>query len=196
MASYEPKGNESTSIPVVGGLIYGVAAYIVGFIVTLVYLLTTQPETGNELQNIYQFEPGTGTNSELLINTIGWIYYNAQTVPIQITGRDGSQITVNALREIGAGNPLIYNAIPAVVLIIFGIILAQRASATSARSGLVAGTALVVGYGILAVGGALFFKISAQGLTYQLPLTNAVLIVGIAYPVIGGGVGGVIKGSL
>ncbi|WP_277543631.1 hypothetical protein [Haloarcula laminariae] len=194
--SSDSEDRGGVSIPIVGGLIYGVIAYVIAFIASIAYLITQQAETGQELQNVYQFESGTGTGSELVINILGWIFYNAQMVPVQITGRDGSQITVNLLEEVGIGNPLVYNAIPALVLVVFGLILAQRASATSAISGFLAGAALIVGYGVLAVGGALFFRITRLGLTYQLPLSNAVLVVGIAYPLISGGLGGVLKGVL
>lgn len=194
--STQSNGKSTASIPIVGGLIYGALSYIIAFIASIVYLVTQQPETGNELQNVYQFESTTGTGTELLVNILGWMFYNAQTVPIQITGRDGSQTTVNLLKEVGVSNPLMYNAIPAVVLVVFGVILAQRASVTSLSSGLVAGATLVVGYGVLAVGGALFFRVSAQGLTYQLPLVNAIMVVGIAYPLISGGIGGLLKGAL
>jgi len=186
----------SGSLPIAGGFIYGALAYVVAFIATVGFLILQRPETGEELQNTYQFGSGTGAGGEMVLNILGWIFYNAQTVPLQITGRDGTQITVNLLEELGVSSPLVNSAVPAVVLLVFGIILAQRASATSAESGVAAGAALVVGYGVLAVAGALFFRVSEQGLTYQVQLSRAVVVVGIAYPVVGGAIGGLIRGAL
>ena len=186
----------SGSLPIAGGFIYGALAYVVAFIATVGFLILQRPETGEELQNTYQFGSGTGAGGEMVLNILGWIFYNAQTVPLQITGRDGTQITVNLLEELGVSSPLVNSAVPAVVLLVFGIILAQRASATSAESGVAAGAALVVGYGVLAVAGALFFRVSEQGLTYQVQLSRAVVVVGIAYPVVGGAIGGLIRVAL
>lgn len=186
----------ASSVPIIGGLIYGVLAYVVALITSILYLFTKRPETGNELSDIYQFEVGGSvTGTEIAINAIGWLFYNVQMVPLQVTGRDGSEVSVNLIEEMGVGDPLV-SAIPVVVLVVFGIILAQRSSATSTSSGLISGATLVVGYGVLATVGALFFGISDQGVTFQLPLANAIMIVGIAYPMIGGGIGGLIKGIL
>lgn len=176
-------------LPVVDGSIYGGAAFAVGYLATLVAVLLTE---------------GQGFFDSTFEGT-GWIYYNAQFVSVEqrLYLGDGVDIpSVNYLTGKGIGEfeggvagaeagvvqlpAVVYHAIPVVVFVGFGFLLARSLGAETLSTGVKVGASLVFGGVLAALGGTYLFEVGNVGPNRL----EGVLFAGLVYPVVCGGLGG------
>jgi hypothetical protein len=198
MAQPEPTGrtgSQSTGvggIPIKEGLVFGVISYLVGYVITYVlFQVDSDLEAGQTL----------GETSSGGFEAVGWLFYNSHFVDVKIVagaaGASGSQ-TRSILSEGATSIPsLVYYLVPIAALLLGGSLLGQRIQATSTEDALIAGATLVAGYLPLTVLGTFLFEASAeqeilgQTASYSVSpdFVPALLIMGIAFPVILGAVG-------
>jgi len=174
------------TLPLRQGGVVGAVAYLVNYVVTFGFL--TVELDGDSL--------GTGIETH---EYAGWLLYNAHSVDLDGVG-GGS---FNWLEQMYAGTAdmtipkLAYYLLPVVVLAGAGYYLAQNTSVgdgfQTATDGAKAGATVAVGYAVLAVAGAMtVFSISSGSGTGSVSpsLTTTVVLMGVAYPVVLGGLGG------
>lgn len=182
--------------PVKEGAIFGVASFIIGYIITLIIVAL------GESDDI----------SENLIEASGWLYYNAQFANLQVTAQAGSgsrsssfnYLTDSTLfsESINAVSvpAVVYHLIPILVLVGAGVAVANYVGARELSDGAVAGATLALGTVLPALLGTIIFSVenSIFGLTVsQSPaLVPGVLLVGLLYPAVFGAIGGVISTQL
>lgn len=178
--------------PFVTGAIGGAASFVVGYLLTLVMVATVESDDF----------------TEDLIEGAGFLYYNAQFVPIEISS-DGSAGGFEALFE-GEFNYLtdsefsgtieapeiLYHLIPVVVLFAGGYVIAQSVSARTPQKGAVAGATMALGTAVLALLGAVLFSVSGDGTTISPVLLEGVLLAGVLFPGLLGAAGGAVSGQL
>ncbi|WP_168219930.1 transporter [Salarchaeum sp. JOR-1] len=172
----------------------GAAAYVLNYVLVYAFMLVDGVESGGEIPRW---------------KVAGWVFYNAHNVDVEaaVGGRTASG---NYLESAAAGGltdaisaltsivpKLVYYVVPAVVLVLAGVLAARRVRAD--LSGLEAagvGAGIVGGYLVLAVVGVFAFEysVSALGTSASLApkLSAAVLLAGLVYPVVLGAVGGVL----
>ena len=167
----------------VGGLIYGIIAFVVSFIVTTVYYFYRANEfTNGNIDRIFPNEP----------EALGWPFYNANRVDIAFS--PGSE-SVNYIESFEPLNLLIFHAILIVFLFLAGYSVATRTNASlSDEASFVAGASVAVGYVPLLVLGTFAFEVSEAGATAGPELGGSLLIFGTLFAVGAGGIGGFLGG--
>jgi hypothetical protein len=163
------------SPPVVQGAITGAVAFVVGYLITLAVVMTQEAD---ELTSD-------------LVEGSGFLFYNAQFVDIDfpmgsINYLSSSQVSLEA-------PTILYRAIPIVVLIAAGFILAKQVNAQTTQDGAIAGATIAVGTVVLAIIGTFIFELSEGGVSASPPLVNSAIFVGLAFPAVLGAIGGAIS---
>lgn len=177
-----------TQLPVVDGSIYGIVSFFAGYFSTLVFVLVAE----------------TGQIRESFVEGAGWVYYNAQFAPVELRsppGEQTGQIDAASINYLAGSGPEglavsatqvpapVYYAIPVVVLLAGGYMLATDLGATTTVEGVVAGGSLAFGTLFLSLVGGILFEVDSIGPNIAL----GVLLVGIVYPAVFGALGGVLS---
>lgn len=180
-------GVDVSSFRPIGGLIYGVIAAVLSAVGVLGLFFMRVASKNPDFPN---------WSDEATAKFIAWTFYNAHTVPVEQTVRGASaDQTINLLKLYPVGDTLLFHAIPAVLLFLAGYSVAARVRGKlDAVNGAVAGASVLVGYGLVAVAGVFFLKVTQGGATIQPSLTETVTFMVAAYPIIFGGLGGFIRG--
>lgn len=173
-------------LPVVDGSIYGAASFVAGYFTTLLLVLFIEDES-----------PADG-----LIESAGWIYYNAQFVAIEHRGFAGPETgggfdSINYLTGQGMGQTevaiqlpaVIYHAVPVLALVTGGFALARTLGVTDVVQGLKVGASITFGVVLVALGGTYLFEV---GNALGPDRIYGVLLAGLAYPLVCGAVGGIL----
>ncbi|WP_302082319.1 hypothetical protein [Salinibaculum rarum] len=176
-------------------LLFGVLAYLVGYVLTVVFVLVDGVESSVDAG---------------VITTVGWVFYAAHTVKMEITGFAGERSetgTVNLFEGFGeltsltdAVPEILYVLVPIVALVGSGFVLVRRVTGpdVTATTAAALGASVVAGYLPLAVVGQLVFSYTETGLggtvgvTIAPVLLTSVLLVGLVYPLVCGTVGAVL----
>ena len=174
--------DSSSGLPIAAGATMGGVAYVVNYLVTFAFVMLESD--GNSFDtNDYLFE------------LVGWVLYNAHFVPTELSasGLGVSQSeTTNFLAQapnLTVPRPL-WTLVIVVALAVAGYVVASRSSG----SGQKAGAAVVIGYLPLAVAGTFLFQVnrgnSVGNATIGPETIPAIVVAGIAFPVICGAIGG------
>jgi len=176
-------------------LLFGVVAYLVGYVVTVVFVFVDGVDFGGDAG---------------WVKIAGWVFYAAHTVKVEITGFAGDRSetrTVNLFEGFGeltsltdAVPEILYLLVPVVVLVGTGFVLVRRVTGpdVTATTAAALGASVVVGYLPLAVVGQLVFSHTetgfggSVGVTVAPELLASVLLVGLVYPLVCGTVGAVL----
>ena len=194
-------GDRLGSAPVVGGLFYGLVAFVVNFFVTAMLVVAAAGEG-----DLDGYIGGVGNQGPGLLEVFGWFFYSAHNVDITAIGggQSGSENFIEIFYSF-ATNPsvpkiAIYLA-PAAVLFVLALVLASRASFdddATAMDGAVAGGSIMLGYAVMTLVGAtiLFSYTTPDGqATVQPVLGSAVVFMCLLYPVASGGLAGYLVGQ-
>ncbi len=182
--------------PVKEGAIFGVASFIVGYIVTLIVVAVGESD---EL-------------SDNLVEAAGWLYYNAQFANLQVTAQAAggtrtstfnyltdSMLFSESVNSVSVP-AVVYHLIPIVVLVAAGVAVANYVGAREMSNGAIAGATLALGTVLPALLGTVLLSVenAAFGftLTQSPALVPGVLLVGLLYPAVFGAIGGVISTEL
>lgn len=172
----------------------GAAAYVLNYLLVYVFMLIDGVESGSEIPRW---------------KVTGWVFYNAHNVDVE-AAVGGETASGNYLESAAAGGltdaisaltstvpKLVYYVVPAVVLVLVGLLAARRVRAE--LDGVEAagvGAGIAGGYLVLAAVGVFIFEysISTLGTSASLApkLSSAVLLAGLVYPVVLGAIGGVL----
>lgn len=164
-------------VPIVSGLVNGALSYVTGLLLSvgLFAVLGMQPIA--QLASSAIPRPG---------EMFGWLFYGAHQVPVVVDGEP-----INYASTI-ASNSAVYYAVPVILLAASGYHVAENVEATEPTAGFVAGATTTLGYLPLALGGIVLFTYEASQVTVTIPFLRAILLVGLAYPIVAGGIGGVL----
>jgi len=180
-------GSGSDELPVVDGSIYGGAGYVSGYLATFLFVVLVE---GDEI-------PGD------VIQGAGWVYYNAQFVDIVARGAPGGATGGSSINYVtGSGletaslsaltvPSVIYHLTPIVGFVVAGFALVRAVGAPDPATGAKIGASLVFGCLFLSIAGTFTFEVGGRvALGPSRP--TSLLFVGIIYPVVCGGIGGVV----
>lgn len=157
---------------------------------------TVQGQAGFTFEGIAQrfdiAEPG-------IVEILLWSFYSAHGVAVSVAV-EGQTVSVELL-EVWAivmeSSELLYLATPGVVLFLCGFAIAKSAGATTPEMGAKAGAFVAIGYTSLFLIGYPIATIGGPTGAISIgPSLVDVFVRGIGYPVIAGGLGGVVAGSL
>lgn len=176
----------STTRRVGAGAVAGVVAYVLGYLLT--YLATADAIRSSTATQVLELLTGNSPVWKL----VGWAFYGGHLVDAIIPGLFGGSNAVNLV----AADPItdaVY-LIPPLVLLVAGAVAAHVADAAEAVEGAKAGVAVVAGYLPLAVVGVFAFTVRIEDATAAPDLAMALLLAGVVYPLVFGGVGGAARG--
>ena len=174
---------QSDGLPVKIGAAVGFGAFFVGYILT--YVLAT-------IDSDIDFG-----GEEHTMELIGLLFYNSHFVDAELS-LAGESEAVNLLSEESTQIPeLVYNLVPVLVLIGAGYLVASRAAALATDGDAAkAGATVVIGYLPAAAVGTAIFEISEGEEMFRLTaapdFTMAIVLAGLAFPLVLGAVGGYI----
>jgi hypothetical protein len=179
MASADVDGRQ-----VAYGGVVGIAAWVLGYVFTYLIAAPDLRESGiSRLLDAIQGEPA-------IYEMVGWVFYNSHFVGTVISGVPifSSSSTTFVGGENGL-TPLLY-LLPVVLLIGAGLAMARMRGARDVGDGIVSGILVVPGYLVLAIAGAVLFGLQFGDATVAPDLLPAVVLAGVAYPAVCGGLGG------
>jgi hypothetical protein len=130
---------------------------------------------------------------------VGWVFFNAQFVTTTVTVDVpifGGTSAVNFIAETDALSPVLY-VVPPALLAAAGVATARADGATDLGRALRVGPSVALGYLPLSVLGAFLFSISVGESSGGFPtLVTAVVLAGVIYPVVFGGLGAAVTAQL
>lgn len=183
VASVEIEGRD-----VAYGGVTGLAAWVIGYVFTYVIAAPDLQDTLGRVIEAIQGEPAT-------YNMVGWVFYNAHFVQTVTTGIPF--LSPSSTSFIGGENgfpPLLY-VLPVALLLAAGIAMARLHGASDFGDGVIAGLLVVPGYLVASIAGALLLGIDIGDVTIAPDLMTAIVLAGIAYPVVLGGAGGALAAA-
>ena len=176
-----------TALPSDYGLFSGVTAYLLGF--GVVYASMAR-EVESALSAINTLVTFFGEAPIPAWKAVGWLFYNAHLVAVEIP-MPGGTVSRDFIATEGASVALYF--LPPALLIGAGYLVARQADhLPDVRAGVGVGATIVVGYLLVAIGGAFVLSASAFGATVGPDLLGAAAIAGLLYPLIFGSLGGAI----
>lgn len=183
------------SLPLAQGAVFGAVAFVVGYVITLILVAVAEAD---------EF-------TDELIETAGWIYYNAQFADVTSSVDAGDfgeaeSESFNIVRGdgfLGEGTSLdvpaiVYHLIPVLVLLGAGFAIARYVDAKTPQEGAIAGATIVIGTTVLAILGTFIFTVTISFIvefSASPDLAEGILFVGIGFPLVFGAIGGAIAGS-
>lgn len=182
------------SPPFVEGAIAGAAAWIVGYVLTAVVVLTRME--GSELGEISEATGDGGSGIEF----IGWVFFNSHFVDTVV---EADFLGIGGARSVsfigGDGfTPLLY-VIPVALLVGAGIAVAGSGGVSGTTAGAVAGLSVVPPYLVLSALGAVLFRVSTEALganfSGEPELLSALLLAGVVIPAVFGALGGILAAN-
>jgi len=176
-------------LPLGAGAVTGLAAYVLGYLISYVWLSGSIEErlaAYNFIAELFGGEPIA------VWQGVGWMFYNAHFVSTRIAGFGGTQ-SQNFIAGSDGGSIALLYAVPIVLLLAAGLLTARLADADEPADGAIAGAAVAIGYFPLALLGRFLF--SYQG-SAAPDLVTAVLLAGLVYPLVLGSVSGVLGSAI
>ncbi|MEF8882099.1 MAG: hypothetical protein V5A34_06210 [Halapricum sp.] len=170
------------------GAAAGVVAWVFGYLVT--YFMTASDLRESSLNQFIELLDGQAATHEL----VGWVFFNAHFVDTVFQGLPvmGSRTATFIGGEDGF-TVLLY-LLPVGVLLAAGISVARLSGASTPADGALAGASTVLGYMLTTVVGVVAVEVTAGGASAGPEIVPALVIAGIAYPIVIGTAGGALVG--
>ena len=173
------------SRPFVESAIAGAAAWGLGYVFT--YLLAATDIEESPLNQLIEFFEGESATYEL----VGWVFYNAHLVDISYSGLGPFSPPRNYIGGEDGFTVFLY-LIPPALLLIAGLAIGRYRGVTEINDGAITGALVTPGYLILSILGTFLFTVSVGGASGAPDLIPAIFIAGLVYPIVFGGIGGVL----
>lgn len=169
----------------IGGFIYGAISFVIAFVVTTVYFLYRLDQIAEGSTQILPDQP----------QTLGWAFYNAHMVDITFAAQGAAAESINYFDLINQIDPPAFYAIIGFILFLAGYSVASRVNRSlSTEASVVAGASVVVGYVPLLAAGSILVEVQENGATAGPELGTTLLLWGLIYAVVFGGLGGLVSG--
>lgn len=171
-----------SSLPVVDGALGGAGAYLLGYLLTYLWKAQEYRDAFARIQPLVELFGG-----ETLApwKIIGWLYYSAHFVESRVAV--GPMTTYVDFVVQGEVNLEVLYVVPPLLLLVAGYLVARRTgNSETVANGAQAGVLVMIGYLVLVLVGVFAFQVSGSG----PDLVPALLLAGIVYPLVFGGIGG------
>jgi len=195
-----PGGSALSSLPLREGAVAGIVAFALGVLLTLGLVVGASALSGTTVDERYeQLDEEYGEEPPSLPTAAGWLFFSAQFVDIEVDGGGNSLDTgsLDLLAELDAEGelpllPVVWRLVPVVLLTVAGFVLTTLTTPaeTSLRQGATHGATLAVGYAVATLAGAVLLRASVGDATLSPAVGQAVVVAGLAYPLVCGTLGG------
>lgn len=171
----------------------GAVAYVAGYVLTFVLVRAEARRTFGESVPTWK--------------AVGWYFYNAHFVDVvssRSVGPFGDAAAVNLLAESSGATATFLYVVPPLALLAAGGVVAWPRGGADVVTAATRGAAVVLGYGPLAVLGALVVQHTVSGsflgvdasASVTVPLASAVVVAALLYPVVLGATGAVLGATV
>ena len=178
----------TTGRPFGRGAAAGVVAFVFGYLVTYVLTESRARESLEGLNAILQFFGGEQIPAW---QAVGWVFFNVHYVRTRLPGVGGTR-TQNFVTA--SDYPALLFAVPVVVLLATGFILAWTQAPMEPRTGASDGVTITLGYLAAAIVGVFVFGVTRGDASISPDPITGVLLAGIVYPLVLGALGGAVAG--
>lgn len=170
----------------------GLAAFVTGYLVTYLLQRDSVEETLQSVNFVLELFGNEPIPPE---RAVGWLFYNAHFVDVRMPGLVGER-TVNFIAN-GEGSSLaVLYVVPPLLLLGAGLLVAWYAAAASPLEGAVAGALVAAGYLPAVIGGRMAVTYTVGDGAVAPEAATAVLLAGLAYPLVFGALGGAVTGAI
>lgn len=184
----------SLSTALAGGIGGGVA-YLLGYLITYTWKASAVTDA---LRGINLIASLLGGETIPAWKAVGWLFYNGHFVATRVPGPGGPAMVDFIARSDDPALGALYLVIPVLIVLAGGVGAWAMETADGLRPAAFVGITVTVGYFPFAVGGALLVAhpIGNTGASIAPDMITAVLLAGLVYPIVFGGIGGAIGGWL
>lgn len=176
-----------SSVPVGAGTVAGLVTALSGY---LVLFLVHGDRLERSFAGINTLLELLGTDGIAAWKVAGWLYFNLHHTPISVSVSGRSRVTHTLVG--GDGASALWYLLPPILLVLAGAVVARYADARDVRSGALAGVSIVPAVLLAALVGGLATRATVGDATVGPELATGVLLAGLVYPAVLGGVGGVL----
>ncbi|WP_267640409.1 hypothetical protein [Haloarchaeobius amylolyticus] len=171
----------------------GVGAFLASYVLTFVLWTQSElPQPDSIGQALEQVIVSAVRDSVATWKAAGMVLFNGHFVQLSYEGQLSSG-SFNLIDLAGGGLVQLTYVVVPLALVVAGFLAARTGGVTAdLADSAVAGALVAVGYLVVAAIGSLVFSASGDGSSLSVPLVNAVVVAGVVYPVICGGLGGVV----
>lgn len=176
----------------VRGAVAGAAAFIVGYVLTYAW---RAPAISDSLRGMNFLARLLGIESIPTWKGVAWLFYGAHGVATRFPTVGGGTQLVNMVEQSGDGTiTLLYVLVP-VLILLAGAATAWLVDAVDTGEAATAGATVAIGYFVLATAGTVVFAhaVGDTGARIAPDPVTGVLLAGLVYPVVFGGIGGAIS---
>lgn len=178
------------SWPIGPGTAAGLVAFIAGYLVTYLWQVNRIRESLQGINAILQFSGGEELPAW---KAVGWLFFNEHFVDTLLPGLGGAQTR----NFIASGDfPAILYAVPVVVLLVTGFLLAWSRGRVDLRTGAMDGATITLGYALAAVITVFVVGATRGDASITPDPVTGVLLAGIVYPLVFGAIGGALAGTV
>jgi len=176
------------------GIVAGLAAYAVGYVLTYV---SHSDAVEEQLSGFNFFADLLGGDPIPTWQGVGWLFYNAHFVRTQIPGLGGPR-SENFIAAGDDGSLTLLYLVPVLALVAAGFAVVRFADTddeddeNDPASGAVDGASVIVGYLPLAVIGLFVFSYTVGDGAIEPDVVTGIALAGVIYPAACGGVGGAV----
>ena len=172
------------------GTIAGVAAFVLGYLLTYVLYESRVREALEGVNAVLQFFGGGQIPAW---QAVGWLFFNMHYVRTHLPGMGGTR-TQNF---ISSGDfPAFLFAIPVVILLGTGFLLVWSRGPSDRRTDALDGATIAIGYAGMAIVGVFLFGVTRGDASIAPDPITGVLLAGIVYPLVLGAIGGTLAGAI
>lgn len=184
-----------------GGIVTGIIAWGVGYLIILIYLMENNIRTRAGPTIVVLDAAGVEHSGEQFI---GWVFFNAHFVDVQYQnwGPFGD-FAISHIGEYDGPGVILgmeysswLHLVPIVILLLAGISRGIYTGADSLDKGVISGAFVVPGYFIATVIGLYAFQISGEEVSAGPEIIFGILIAGITYPAVLACLGGAFSGYI
>ncbi len=174
---------------VMGGLL-GILAWLAGYAAT--HLFTYRDVQDTAVHQAHEFLEGEVPTGEL----VGWAFYNAHFVSVEIRNLPlVGRMSIDLIGADGGLSPVLYG-VPLVSLFLAGVVAVAVRGVNDPVIGTATGAAILPGYLLCCLAGVWLFSLSVGDVRGGPQLLPAIVVAGIAYPIVAGGIGGAVGATL
>lgn len=177
------------------GAVAGVAAFLVGYVVTYAW---RAPSVNDSLRGLNVLAQLLGIDAIPTWKGVGWLFYGAHGVATRFPTPGGGTELVNMVEQSGDGTVALLYALVPVLLLLAGAAAARLADAVDTAEAAAAGATVAAGYLVLAAIGTVVFAhaIGDTGASIAPDPLTGVLLAGLVYPLAFGAIGGALSSYL
>ena len=173
------------------GAASGAVAYVLGYLIVYV---TQRSDVEQQLSTFNVISDLFGGDPIPAWQAVGWLFYNAHFVDTELPGLVGGARVENFIAASDDGSLTLLYLVPPLLLLAAGFAAAYLADADEPGVGVPLGALVTVAYLPLAVTGTVVFAYAVGDGAIAPDAVTGVLLAGLVYPAVFGGVGGALAG--